>query len=101
MPPPMTRVNFERVSGILPTAAATTASGSTPPSWTPCCDGSSSGESGCRTNEGRTRSRPARRSSVQGRAQDPEDARSAAFKNFDHDSGLDALPSVVKWLLEL
>jgi Zn-finger nucleic acid-binding protein len=31
----------------------------------------------------------------------PEDARSAAFKNFDHDSGLDALPSVVKWLLEL
>ncbi len=30
-----------------------------------------------------------------------EDARFVAFKDFERDSGLDALPSVVKWLLKL
>jgi Zn-finger nucleic acid-binding protein len=99
---PMTRINFERVSGILLDRCRDDGI------WFDANEldavlrwvklGGERMSDERRQDEERARAAQLR---FKVEPKTPEDARSAAFKNFDHDSGLDALPSVVKWLLEL
>lgn len=99
---PMTRINFERVSGILLDRCrddgiwfdATELDAVL--RWIKLGGVRLSDER--RLDEERARAAQLR-FKVEPKA--PEDARFAVFGNAERDSGLDALPSVVKWLLKL
>jgi Zn-finger nucleic acid-binding protein/ribosomal protein L40E len=99
---PMTRINFERVSGILLDRCRDDGI------WFDATEldavlrwiklGGERVSDERRQDEERSRAAQLR-FKVEPTA--PEDARWAAFQDSERDSGLDALPSVVKWLLKL